>query len=79
MDRRCEVAIVTISHEMGSGGSVIGMALAERLEYRYVDQDVISHAAQQYGCPEGRLTQLDEAKPSFLDRGEPDAALRTPP
>ncbi|MGH7320388.1 MAG: hypothetical protein ACRELA_12290, partial [Candidatus Rokuibacteriota bacterium] len=28
------MAIVTISHEMGAGGSVIGMALADRLEYR---------------------------------------------
>jgi cytidylate kinase len=62
------VAIVTISHEMGAGGSVIGMALAERLEYRYVDQDMISQAAQRYGCLEGRLTQFDETKPSFLER-----------
>src|SRR5215510_15449632 len=62
------MAIVTISHEMGAGGSVIGMVLAERLEYRYVDQDMISQAAQRYGCLEGRLTQLDEARPSFLER-----------
>jgi cytidylate kinase len=62
------MAIVTISHEMGSGGSVIGTALAERLEYRYVDQDMIAQAARRYGCLEERLTQLDETKPSFLER-----------
>ncbi len=62
------MAIVTISHEMGAGGSVIGMALAERLEYRYVDQDMISQAARRYGCLEDRLTQLDEIKPSFFER-----------
>jgi cytidylate kinase len=62
------MAIVTISHEMGSGGSVIGTALAERLEYRYVDQDMISQAARRYGCLEERLTQLDETKPSFFKR-----------
>jgi cytidylate kinase len=62
------MAIVTISHEMGAGGSVIGMALAERLEYRYVDQDMISQAAKRYGCLEDKLTQLDETKPSFLER-----------
>ena len=62
------MAIVTISHEMGAGGSVIGMALAERLEYRYVDQGMISQAAQRYGCLEDKLTQLDETKPSFLER-----------
>jgi cytidylate kinase len=62
------VSIVTISHEMGAGGSVIGAALAERLEYRYVDQDMISLAAQRYGCLEERLTRLDETKPTFLER-----------
>jgi cytidylate kinase len=62
------MAVVTISHEMGSGGSVIGTALAERLEYRYVDQDMISQAARRYGCVEARLTDLDETKPSFLER-----------
>jgi len=62
------MAIVTISHEMGSGGSKIGMALAERLECRYVDQDMIAQAAQRYGCLAERLTQLDETKPSLLER-----------
>ena len=62
------MSIVTISHEMGAGGSVIGAALAERLAYRYVDQDMISQAAQRYGCLEDRLTRLDETTPSFLER-----------
>jgi cytidylate kinase len=62
------MAIVTISHEMGAGGSVIGMALPERLGYRYVDQEMISQAARRYGCLEERLTQLDETKPSFFER-----------
>jgi Cytidylate kinase-like family len=62
------MAIVTISHEMGAGGSVIGMALGERLGYRDVDQDMISQAARRYGCLEERLTQLDETKPSFFER-----------
>ena len=62
------MAIVTISHEMGAGGSMIGRALAERLEYRYVDQDMIARAARQYGCLEDRLTHLDETRPSFLER-----------
>ena len=62
------MAVVTISHEVGSGGSVIGTALAQRLEYRYVDQDMISQAARRYGCLEERLTQLDETKISFLER-----------
>ena len=62
------MGIVTISHEMGAGGSVIGAALAERLEYRYVDQDMISRAARRYGCLEARLTQFDETRPTFFER-----------
>ena len=62
------MAIVTISHEMGSGGSLIGKAAAERLEYRYVDQDMISMAAQKYGVLEARLTRFDEINPSFFER-----------
>ena len=62
------MAIVTVSHEMGSGGPEIGAVLAERLGYRYVDQDMISQAARQYGVGEEKLTQVDETKPSFVER-----------
>jgi len=69
------MAIVTISHEMGSGGSEIGVALAERLGYRYVDQDMISQAARQYGVVEDKLTQLDETKPSLFERFDGETRL----
>jgi cytidylate kinase len=62
------MAIVTVSHEMGSGGPEIGVALAERLGYRHVDQDMIPLAARQYGVGEAKLTQVDETKPSFVER-----------
>jgi cytidylate kinase len=62
------MAIVTVSHEMGSGGPEIGVALAERLGYRHADQDVIPLAARQYGVGEEKLTQVDETKPSFVER-----------
>jgi cytidylate kinase len=62
------MAIVTVSHEMGSGGAEIAATLAERLGYRYVDQDMIGQAARQYGVGEEKLTQLDETKPSLFER-----------
>ncbi len=62
------MAIVTISHEMGAGGSIIGAALAERLEYRYVDQDMLARAAREYGVLEDRLSRFDEIAPSLFDR-----------
>jgi cytidylate kinase len=53
---------------MGAGGPEIGMALADRLAYRYVDQELITDAAHRYGLLEEKLTHLDESKPSLLER-----------
>jgi cytidylate kinase len=62
------MAIVAISHEMGAGGPEIGNQLAERLGYRYVDQELISEAARRYGLLEEKLSHLDETKPSLFER-----------
>ena len=60
--------IVTIAHATGSGGTEIGTALADRLGCRYVDREMISEAARQYGVTEDKLQQLDETKPSLFER-----------
>jgi cytidylate kinase len=60
--------IVTLSHEIGAGGPEIGQKLAERLSLHYVDQELISEAALRYGLLEEKLSDLDEAKPSLLER-----------
>ena len=62
------MAIITMSHEIGAGGPEIGQQLADRLGYRYVDQDLVSNAAQKYGLLEEKLSHLDESKPSLFER-----------
>src|SRR5262245_27176635 len=62
------IAIVTIAHEMSSGGPEIGIELAKRLGWRYVDRDMLSEAAQRYGVGVDKLTELDEKKPSLFER-----------
>ncbi len=62
------MAIVTISHQMGAGGPEIGMALAQRLGYRYVDQELLQDAVRRYGLAEEKLSHLDEAKPTLFER-----------
>jgi len=62
------MAIIVVSHEMGAGGTEIGQLLAQRLGYRYVDQELISAAAQRYGLLEEKLSHLDESKPSLFER-----------
>src|SRR5437016_9167932 len=62
------MAVITISHEMGAGGPEIGMSLAKRLGYRYVDQELIQDAVRRYGLAEEKLSHLDESKPSLFER-----------
>ncbi len=62
------MAILTISHEMGSGGAEIGMAIATRLGYTYVDNEELLGRAQRYGLAEERLARLVEDRPSWVER-----------
>jgi cytidylate kinase len=62
------MAIVTITHQTGSGGPEIGIDLAKQLGWRYVDRDMLSEAAHRYGVGEDKLTELDEKKPSLFER-----------
>src|SRR2546429_9084048 len=43
------MAIIVISHQRGAGGPEIGTALAQRLGYRYVNQELLLDAARRYG------------------------------
>jgi cytidylate kinase len=62
------MAVVTISHQMGAGGPEIGMKLAPRLGYRYVDQELVLDVARRYGVAEDKLSHLDESKPTLFER-----------
>src|SRR3972149_6471412 len=62
------MAIIVISHQMGAGGPEVGMGLAQRLGYRYVNQELLLDAARRYGLAEERLSHLDESKPTLFER-----------
>jgi len=62
------MAIITISHQMGAGGSEVGIGVAQRLGYRYVDQELLQDAVRRYGLAEEKLSHLDESKPSLFER-----------
>jgi cytidylate kinase len=62
------MAIVVISHQMGAGGPEIGMGVAQRLGYRYVDQELLQDASRRYGLAEEKLSHLSESKPTFFER-----------
>src|SRR5437867_10978519 len=62
------MAIIYISHQMGAGGPEIGMALAQRLGYRYVNQELLLDAVRRYGLLQEKLSHLDESKPTLFER-----------
>ncbi len=62
------MAVITISHEMGAGGPDIGMGLAQRLGYRYVDHELLLDAVRRYGLAQEKLSHLDESKPTLFER-----------
>jgi cytidylate kinase len=62
------MAIVTISYQLGAGGAEIGMGVAQRLGYRYVDQEILQDAVHRYGLAEEKLSHLDESKPTLFER-----------
>src|SRR6266436_4646171 len=62
------MAILTISQEMGSGGAEIGMIVAARLGYTYVDNEELLGRAQRYGLGEERLARLAEDRPTWVER-----------
>jgi cytidylate kinase len=66
------MSLVVISREMGSGGTQIGKAVAERLGYRFIDREVILEAARRYEVQTEKLARLEESKPTFWDRFDRD-------
>jgi cytidylate kinase len=62
------MAIIVVSHQMGAGGPEVGRALAQRLGYRYVDQELLLDAVRRYGLAEEKLSHLDESKPTIFER-----------
>jgi cytidylate kinase len=54
---------ICISHATGAGGAVVGRAVAERLGFRYVDEEVLSEAAE--------WTDLDPAFVADAERRKP--------
>jgi cytidylate kinase len=62
-------SVVTFSTQIGSGGSSIARAVAEKLRFRYYNWEVISQAANQAGVsPEVLAIATSERPPGFFER-----------
>ena len=77
---------ITISRQMGSGGSYIGQLLATQLKFKYVDREVMRLAAEEFGCDEEDVAARRERISSFwskifsgLTLGGPTGPYTPPP
>jgi cytidylate kinase len=77
---------ITISRQMGAGGSYIGQLIAKRLGLKYIDREVLHLAAQEFNCDEETIAARSERVTSFWERvlgglsfGAPEAAYNPPP
>ena len=59
------MAVVTMSRQLGSLGTEITSALAERLSLKVVDKESVEATLVGMGMPEARVEQYDERKPGF--------------
>lgn len=60
--------VVTIARQLGSLGDEIGHALAERMQYRYLDHHVLIDYIREFGEIEPNAPELVESRPSFWER-----------
>lgn len=77
---------ITISRQMGTGGSYIGQLVAQRLGLKYVDREVLHLAAEEFGCDEETVAAHSERVTSFWEKilgglslGAPDSRYNPPP
>ena len=62
------MAIIAVSRELGSLGTVICTRVAEKLGYDYIYQEITSEAARDYEVVEEQLIRVVEKAPRFLER-----------
>jgi cytidylate kinase len=60
MIQKTQPIVVTISHQLGSGGRLIGERLAARLKGLYLDREILRRAAEELKVSEEDLESLDE-------------------
>ena len=59
--------IITIEREYGSGGSVVGKRVAEKLGIPFYNHEILEMAAERLGVPVAKLEGAEESSPkSFL-------------
>ena len=59
---------ITIARQLGSGGAALGQRLAKRLNYAYLDREILRMAKERMGEGDADLSRWDERLPNFWER-----------
>jgi cytidylate kinase len=60
--------VITISRQMGSGGSYVGYLTAKELGFQYVDRELLRQAAERLHTDPEALEHLEERSPGLLEK-----------
>jgi cytidylate kinase len=60
-----EQYVVTISHQLGSGGAYVGMKLSKLLSIPFVDREILKKVADYLNLPEEEIENREERLASF--------------
>jgi cytidylate kinase len=70
--------LITISRQYGSGGSAIAQRVAEALDWKLVDNELVERVANRAGLSMEEVVQREERAPSFIERLARVLASATP-
>lgn len=62
--------VITIGRQMGSGGSMVGKAIADKFGFQYIDKEFLVKAAEMLHSDQESLEMVDEKTPLWTAWGE---------
>ncbi|HVO68575.1 MAG TPA: cytidylate kinase-like family protein [Aggregatilineaceae bacterium] len=62
-----EPFVITISHQLGSGGAYLGNVLSKRLGMPFIDREILKQVADQLNLSEAALENREERMSSFWE------------
>ncbi len=57
--------VIAIGRQVGSGGASIGKIIADALSFKYLDREILTHAAKMLRVSEDNLAMIEERSFSF--------------
>lgn len=70
--------IITISRQIGSGGTYIGYLVAKELGFKYLDREILQQAADKLGIEPGMLERHDGRSASLMENIVQSFCFSTP-